>query len=132
MRVVLCLLVLVAIGIFSVVIYGQNQAPKKRHAEAAVIWSGNDIFKMCQKYDRDDATPDTVGCMMFILGASQTLLMNDDTETAMKSPCPGQGVTNQQVGEVVIKWLNDHPEKRQLPAPFIVMTALNEAFPCRQ
>jgi hypothetical protein len=30
----------------------------------------------------------------------------------------------------VIKWMDDHPEKRDLPAPYIVMKALDEAFPC--
>ena len=104
---------------------------RRQDAEAAVIWSGNNIFSLCQKYDRNHANADTVGCMMYILGAADVLMLNDDTETTMQSPCPSAGVTEQQIAEVVVKWLSDHPEQRHLPAPYIVMTALNEAFPCK-
>ena len=39
----------------------------------------------------------------------------------MLSPCPGSGVTLEQVADVVIKWMDDHPEKRDMPAPYVVM-----------
>jgi hypothetical protein len=66
---------------------------------------------------------------MYVGGVTQTLLLDDDTQT-MTAPCPGKHVTEEQVTDVVIKWLEDHPAKRHLPAPYIIMKALNEAFPC--
>jgi hypothetical protein len=60
---------------------------------------------------------------------TQTLVLNDDA-VIMTPPCPGEGVTQEQIADVVIKWLDKHPEKRNLPAPYLIMKALNEAFPC--
>jgi hypothetical protein len=50
--------------------------------------------------------------------------------SVLRQPCPGKGVTNEQVVDVVVKWLEDHPENRELPAPYIIMESLNKAFPC--
>jgi len=103
---------------------------KKRQAEAALIWSGNQIYDLCQHYKSDKLRGSLgPGCFMYIAGVTQTLVLNDDTET-MSSPCPGKGVTDEQITDVVIKWMDDHPEKRDLPAPYIVMKSLNAAFPC--
>lgn len=48
---------------------------------------------------------------MYIAGTAQTLVMADGSGT-MKSPCPGAHVTNEQIVDVVVKWLDDHPETR--------------------
>lgn len=42
----------------------------------------------------------------------------------------GPRAPQEQVADVVIKWMDDHPEERDQSAPFIVMMSLNEAFPC--
>jgi Rap1a immunity proteins len=103
---------------------------KKKHAEAAIIWNGNHIYDLCQHY-KEEKLKGSLGpaCFMYIAGVTQTLVLNDDTEM-MKGPCPGKYVTDEQITAVVIKWMDDHPEKRDLPAPFIVMKSLDEAFPC--
>ncbi len=101
---------------------------KKKNAEAAVIISGNAIYKICEVGYKIDKTKGP-GCLMYIAGVAQTLILNDDT-AMMTGPCPGAQVTEEQITDVVLKWLDDHPEKRHLPAPYLVMTALKEAFPC--
>ncbi len=126
-KILLCLALFVAVVATAQV---QKESKKKRQAEAALIWSGNQLYDLCQHYKTDKLKGSLgPGCFMYIAGATQTLVLNDDTET-MTSPCPGKGVTEEQITDVVIKWLTDHPEKRDLPAPYIVMKALNEAFPC--
>jgi len=106
-------------------------AQKKRHAEAPLVWSGNQLFDLCQHYRTEKLTGSLgAGCFMYISGATQTLLLTDDADTMMMSPCPRKEVTPDQITDVVLKWLGDHPEKRDLPAPYIVMKALNDAFPC--
>lgn len=122
--------VLAVLSVLGAVTYAQQQAPKRRVAEAAIIFSGNQLQNLCSYSKSEEPNVASAACTMYILGVTDTLLMNDDTETTMKKPCPGKYVTRQQISDVVVKWLNDHPEKRDLPAPFIVMTALNEAFPC--
>lgn len=103
----------------------------KQHSEAELIWSGNQIYDdWCQHY-KTDKLNSTSGriCFMYIAGVTQTLLMTK--EPAMMAPgCPGKEVTGTQIADIVIKWMDDHPEKRDAPAPFIVARALNEAFPC--
>jgi hypothetical protein len=108
------------------------QGPTKhRKAEAKIIWDGNQLFDLCLHFKKERLTGSLgPSCLMYVTGIAQTLLMNDDSDH-MASPCPGDGVTNEQITDVVIKWLEDHPARREAPAPFIVMTALNEAFPCR-
>ena len=106
---------------------------KRRHSEAPLIRTGNQIYDLCETYksDKADVTRNVAGfgCFMYISGATQTLLLNDDTETTMPSPCPDEGVTDLQITDVVVKWMDDHPEKRDQPAPWIIMRALNDAFP---
>lgn len=109
-----------------------SQIPrKKRQAEAPLIWSGNQLLDLCEGYKKEKLKADLgPGCFMYISGVTQTLVLTDDTETTMVSPCPRKGVTQEQIADVVIKWLDDHPEKRDLPAPAIISKSLNEAFPC--
>jgi hypothetical protein len=109
----------------------QTNPKRKRYSEAEIIWSGNHIYELCQHFKTERVSGSLgPGCMMYIAGAAQTLMLNDDAETTMPSPCPGKRVTIEQITDVVIKWMDDHPEKRDLPAPYIVMKSLNEAFPC--
>jgi hypothetical protein len=109
----------------------QSKKPQKRHAEAEVIWRGNQLYDLCQHYKTDKFAGGLgPACFMYIAGSTQTLLINDDTDTTMVPPCPGKGVTDEQITDVVIKWMDDHPDKRDLAAPYVVMRSLNDAFPC--
>ena len=123
---------LLALVLMLAVLTGAQSTPhKKRRAEAAIIWSGNQLYDLCQNYKTDKLKGSLgPGCFMYIAGATQAILLTDDSETTMLSPCPGSGVTLEQVADVVIKWMDDHPEKRDMPAPYVVMKSLNEGFPC--
>lgn len=104
---------------------------KKRYAEAAIIWNGNQLHNLCEHYKTDKLKGSIgPGCFMYIAGATQTLIFSGEDTEVMMSPCPGKGVTQEQIADVVIKWMDDHPEKRDLPAPYIVMKSLSDAFPC--
>jgi hypothetical protein len=110
----------------------QKQGTKKRKLpEASIIWDGNQLHKLCQAYKGADKFPLGAGCSFYISGAAQTLVLNDDVKTSvLRQPCPSNGVTNEQIVNVVVKWLEEHPESRQLPAPYIIMESLDKAFPC--
>jgi hypothetical protein len=45
--------------------------------------------------------------------------------------CPPAGVTNGQSVRVVVKFLNDNPEKLNLDEDELVTLALSKAFPCK-
>lgn len=42
-----------------------------------------------------------------------------------------EGATAGQIKKIVIKYLNEHPEKLHLPAAPLAAAALSEAFPCQ-
>jgi hypothetical protein len=44
--------------------------------------------------------------------------------------CPPAHVSNEQLVDIVIKHLVDHPEGREVQASYIVLDALKSAFPC--
>jgi hypothetical protein len=108
----------------------QTVQHKKRQPEAAIIWSGNQMNDLCQHYREDKYKSQLgTGCAMYIAGATQTVIMSGGTED-LPWACPGTGVNQEQITDVVVKWLTDHPEKRDLPAPVISAEAMHEAWPC--
>lgn len=46
--------------------------------------------------------------------------------------CRPEGVINQQLVDVVVKYLVQQPEKRASAASELIIAALNQAFPCRK
>lgn len=44
--------------------------------------------------------------------------------------CPPDGINLGQSQQIVVKWLNEHPEQLHLPASDLVRRALESAFPC--
>jgi hypothetical protein len=43
----------------------------------------------------------------------------------------GNGVSNDQVVRIVVKWLQDHPQELHKGAESLVVCALHDSFPCR-
>jgi len=46
--------------------------------------------------------------------------------------CSPAGVTLDQITNIVVRYLQAHPETRHGPAPALIIAALAEAFPCRR
>ena len=46
--------------------------------------------------------------------------------------CTASGVTVGQYGAVVAKYINNNPEKWNISAHLLVVSALEEAFPCKK
>jgi hypothetical protein len=47
--------------------------------------------------------------------------------------CPPNSVSGEQIGKIVLKYLQDHPEElNRRYASYLVNKALVEAFPCRE
>ncbi len=46
--------------------------------------------------------------------------------------CPATGVTTGQGIKIVLKFLNDHPDKLHLDDALLGQQALSEAFPCKK
>ena len=95
-------------------------------AMAAVFENGNELYRHCQNEQAESAEQkDTSAgwCLGYILGAYDAVGKN-------YAICIPSGVTTGQLKNVVMDWLLNHPEKRDLPAAGLVLDALLEKFPC--
>ncbi len=54
------------------------------------------------------------------------------TISKLLSYCIPQAVSGQQLDDVIVKYLADHPETRLQPADSLIFSALHEAFPCAE
>src|SRR5262249_39795018 len=94
-------------------------------AAKAQIVSGNELWANCQDPNKLQF------CNGYILGATQTYSIR----RPMKSQpffCISPEVQNQQVLDVVMSYLREHPENRQWPGPTLVIFALGAKFPCNK
>ena len=82
--------------------------------------NGNQLFSKC---DDDGDTPNGIGCLHYIAGVADTLLMH-------KEICAPNGVTVRQLADIVTKYLRDNPEVRHFTAASDTTVALARAFPC--
>lgn len=55
-----------------------------------------------------------------------------DAAVGLGYACYPTGVDQAQIREVVMKYLRDHPERLDDPAPLLVLNGLIEAFPCKR
>ena len=51
-------------------------------------------------------------------------------DTASMPKCAPYSLKKGELKAVVEKWLNDHPERLHEPAAPLILTAINEAWPC--
>jgi hypothetical protein len=87
------------------------------------LYSGDQLYQKCQS--------DPLGaCTGYIAGVSDTVDLFQETDITKHAICMSGGVSAEQMRDVVIKYLRDHPETRDKAAQFLEVRALMEAFPC--
>jgi hypothetical protein len=84
-------------------------------AAQATVATGNDLLQYCT------AAP-TGLCAGYVMGV---------TDTTLELYCFPPGITTMQIRGVVVKYLDNHPEKLHLLAPGLVIKAMQTAFPCK-
>jgi len=91
-------------------------------ANAATV-SGNELWASCQDPNKLQF------CYGYIIGTAQTYSITRPMKTQPFFCIPPE-VQNEQVLDIATSYLREHPEKRQWPAPTLVIFALGEKFPC--
>jgi hypothetical protein len=78
-------------------------------------------------------------CVGLVRGIVDTVVFWQASDIVAKNreprmrPCiPESGIATIQGVRVVVKYLKDHPEMLHNDASFLVLTALKNAFPCKQ
>jgi hypothetical protein len=97
-------------------------------ATAQGVWENGGSLKSALSYC-DDSSSRFSPCALaygYIRGVLDTL-----EETGAAPLCIRGGVTNAQLGEIVLRYLRAHPEEWDLSGALIVHRALSKAFPCR-
>src|SRR5262245_9358301 len=111
--------VVIVLAFFSLLMEGE--------AVAKVI-DGNKLFSDCRDGDNPSARDSTYKwgtCFGYINGVAEALV-------PAGLYCLPDGAKAGQVLDVANLYLQDHPDKRYLPAPQLIVNALVEKFPCSQ
>jgi hypothetical protein len=97
-------------------------------SHAMAQFTGMELLNMCTT----EAEGQDVVCMGYLLGLNDAMNFNNaKLEAPQRIYCvPPESVTSWQIQLVVIKYLEDHPEKLHEEAVVGVMDALTKAFPC--
>jgi hypothetical protein len=110
-----CYFLLVLIASTPGVSSTQDQLSKPTHLQ-----TGNDLLHTCQSDDIFDRGV----CGGFVTAASQVV------QIAGRA-CFVEGMTLEQGRDVVVHYLNSHPETRHEAAVSLASRALTRAFPCQ-
>lgn len=86
---------------------------------SGVFFTGNEMLEDCS------SSLSLLFCDGYVFGVYEGY-------KTWERPCIPVGVTSEQMVDVFIKYLEDHPESRHNAAYFIVQKALSEAWPCKR
>jgi hypothetical protein len=101
---------------------------------------GNDLLRECSKVEtaKDDVTLDFEDGLALgqCLGMMQGITnLNTIYELALQKNAlfcnPEQGITNGEAAKIVVKYLNNNPQKFHEPKIELAIQAFREAFPCK-
>lgn len=88
---------------------------------------GNDLLRLCQT--RPDDLQEFDACDTYIIGATDALDLVAQHLTNICRP-PSHAV--QQLRDITVMWLEEHPAERRRPAAKLIGLALAEAWPCNK
>ena len=98
--------------------------PASAQAQGA-FYSGNQLWSRCSA----DNHYEMGVCMGFVMGVADAMAAG--SAILGSRACLPQQSTGEQAQDVVMRYLEQHPEWRHQPAAGLVADALAEAFPCK-
>ncbi len=98
-------------------------------ADSRIPVHGSELYGWCKATSGGlPSEPVGVYCAGFLNGIVD--VHGEKTAIYGHRTCLPLSITIRQMRDIVVKWLEDHPEKLQLLAHGLVGEALSEAFPC--
>ena len=85
------------------------------------VVTGEQLLELCSPQVSDAAH---AICFGYIMGSF-------DTSTIRGGICEPPTLTHRQLRDTAIKFMLNHPERLQEPAPHLIVASMTEAFPCR-
>jgi len=89
--------------------------------------TGNGLQATCAE---DGPAYNQGACLGFIVGATSMALALDERPPAHKRICLPDGVYHDQLRDVVLKYIQENPARRQWRAEALTYLALATTFPC--
>lgn len=92
-------------------------------------------MRLCENTDRTESTPDFASyseCVAFLAGVFDTYGMLMKLEAIPKAVCGPGEVTQEQLRQVFLKYMNSNPEKWHHAAASHAIVAFAMAWPCEQ
>ena len=99
-----------------------------------VIATGKDLYEKLVDFKRSsshDVATANMG-VGFVLGVAQALDEVRHPRTGFKFCLPPRAVSQDQVSDAVLQYLEKNPQLRHLSAYTVVQAALDQAFPCKR
>jgi hypothetical protein len=91
----------------------------------AHITTGNELLNFCRAGEATHHPDVMTGlCDGYIGGIIELYAL-------MESLCPSKLSTNQQLRDIVVHHLENHPETRDQIAPVLILDATKNVFPCK-
>lgn len=91
-------------------------------------------MRLCENTDRTESTPDFASyseCVAFLAGVFDTYGMLMKLEAIPKAVCGPGEVTQEQLRQVFLKYMNSNPEKWHHAAASHAIVAFATAWPCK-
>jgi hypothetical protein len=98
---------------------------------------GNELLTQCQSYikmidgERNYTYIDAGACGGFIQGFNGAVQFYSEVLKKDDKYCIPDGVTNAQLGRIVVKYLKDNPKELNESRVTLVWLALRDAYPCK-
>jgi len=101
--------------------------------------SGNVFLRLCSSIDKDERSATEAGhlveCVAYTEGVidgvvSEAAYVNVKTGKETPEPYCLPKAESGQLVRIVLKYIRNHPEEAHQPTAFLIVVALQEAFPC--
>jgi hypothetical protein len=117
-------------------------------AHAKAQYSGNELLRDCSVANSEVTSPDKIAyashCLGYLRGVADAMEFDIGFRSSEPAsdppsgsvggrsyfPCIPDGASPDQLARVMVKYLNEHPEKLHQGAIALVLPAFKKAFPC--
>jgi len=118
------------IGLAGIVVASGLWATPAAGQESTYNVTGNDLIRLCEGAAEAVASADQGYCRGLITGAIQITRTGEYQRSGLNYPCVPSNATFSQMIRVVLRYLEDNPERLHLPDYVLAVEAALAGFPC--
>lgn len=97
-------------------------------ADGSPLSTGNSIYPLCTSTQVQTSIICNAYVVGFVSGISNQAILSESRPVF----CLPAESNNGQIIAVFVKYMADHPEKRHIDTPSLIIVSLKEAFPCTE